>query len=134
MTRHRIVVAGAVLDHGRLLLAQRRYPPDVAGLWELPGGKAEPGESPELALRRELQEEVGVSVTVGAALRESVALRADLVMIALWARIEAGIPHPAEHEALRWVDAPQLQRMDDDGRLVPADTVWVPELIAALGG
>ncbi|MDY6808722.1 MAG: NUDIX domain-containing protein [Actinomycetota bacterium] len=133
MTRHRMVVAGAVLEPGRLLLAQRRYPPEVAGKWELPGGKAEPGESPAAALRRELAEEIGVSVTVGAALRESVALRDDLMMIALRARIEAGVPHPAEHEALQWVDAAQLRAMLDAGRLVPADTVWVPELLADLG-
>ena len=67
MTGHRIVVAGAVLDRDRLLLAQRRYPPDLAGLWELPGGKVEAGESPADALRRELREELGVTIAVGAA-------------------------------------------------------------------
>ena len=55
------------------------------------------------------------------------------MMIALRARIEAGVPHPAEHEALQWVDAAQLRAMLDAGRLVPADTVWVPELLADLG-
>ncbi|MCX2964763.1 (deoxy)nucleoside triphosphate pyrophosphohydrolase [Gordonia sp. Z-3] len=134
MTGHRIVVAGAVLDRDRLLLAQRRYPPDLAGLWELPGGKVEAGESPADALRRELREELGVTIAVGAALRESVALTRDLTLVALRARIECGTPHPAEHEALRWVDAPGLRLMHDSGRLVPADNVWVPELLGDLGG
>jgi 8-oxo-dGTP diphosphatase len=56
----RVVVAGAVYDQGRLLAARRSAPPELAGRWELPGGKLEPGESGEQALVRELREELGV--------------------------------------------------------------------------
>ncbi|NDZ93952.1 NUDIX domain-containing protein [Streptomyces sp. SID6673] len=128
------MVAGAIVDAGRrrVLLAQRRYPVEVAGLWELPGGKAEPGESAETALGRELMEELGVEVSVGDRLRETVDLPAGLTLMALWAHIVAGTPHPAEHQALRWVDAAALIALTHDGRLVPADTAWVPELLAVL--
>ncbi|MEE3852759.1 NUDIX domain-containing protein [Gordonia sp. LSe1-13] len=132
MTARRVVVAGAIVADRRLLLAQRSYPPEVAGMWELPGGKAEPGESRESALRRELREELGVEVTVGAALKESVALRHDLVLVALRAHIEDGTPRAVEHRAVRWVDADELRRLHAEGSLVPADTAWVPELLADL--
>lgn len=58
----RIVVVGAALfdDGGRLLAARRSAPPELAGRWELPGGKVEPGERPDAALVRELREELGV--------------------------------------------------------------------------
>lgn len=130
----RFVVAGAVVrdrpDGAReLLLAQRRYPPEVAGLWELPGGKAEPGETVADALVRELREELGVTVTVGAPLRVAVDLRPDLQLVALFAEIVDGEPVAVEHSALAWVDAAALAEMDG---LVPADTAWLPELLAAL--
>lgn len=127
-----VVVAGAVIDGRLLLLAQRSYPADLAGLWELPGGKAEPGETPAQALRRELREELGIDVEIGQPLTESVALRADLTLIAVRARISAGTPHAAEHQAVRWVDASELEDFDRTGSLVPPDRVWVPELLADL--
>jgi 8-oxo-dGTP diphosphatase len=131
----RIVVAGAVIDSERqtLLLAQRRYPPEVAGLWELPGGKVEPGETTEAALRRELCEELGVDVSVGAALDDQVPLRDDLVLVAVLATIVDGTARPVEHEALRWCDAAELRELADRCLLVPADAVWVPQLLDILG-
>ncbi|MGV9713559.1 NUDIX domain-containing protein [Gordonia sp. NPDC003424] len=134
MTASRLVVGGAIVDPARrrLLLAQRRYPTEVAGLWELPGGKVEDGETPADALRRELHEELGVWVGVGTELVERVALRVDLTLIAMRAEITDGVPHPAEHQAIRWVDAAALAAMAHDGLLVPADSVWVPELLADL--
>lgn len=63
------VVAGVIRDpRGRILLARRTEGRDLAGLWEFPGGKVEPGESPEVALQRELHEELGIRATVGAPL------------------------------------------------------------------
>jgi 8-oxo-dGTP diphosphatase len=58
------VVAAALVDSGRRVLLQQRAPNRaMAGLWEFPGGKVEPGELPEAALAREIEEELGVSVT-----------------------------------------------------------------------
>src|SRR5688500_19620464 len=63
------VVAGVICDaRDRILLARRTEGRDLAGLWEFPGGKREPGESPEAALARELREELGIEVNVGAPL------------------------------------------------------------------
>ena len=60
------VVAGVIRDPlGRILLARRTEGRDLAGLWEFPGGKVEPGESPEIALQRELHEELGIRATIG---------------------------------------------------------------------
>ncbi|MFT3714518.1 MAG: NUDIX domain-containing protein [Gordonia sp. (in: high G+C Gram-positive bacteria)] len=128
----RFVVAGAVVDDGRLLLAQRSYPPEVAGRWELPGGKAEDGETLHDALIRELSEELGVTVDVGERLTEQVRLGPDLTMIALRAHIVDGSPRATEHSGLCWVGADGLAAMRDRGELVPADEAWVPELIAVL--
>lgn len=130
----RLVVAGALLDEatGRLLLAQRTRPPEVAGRWELPGGKVESGETEVEALRRELVEELGVDVVVGDRLRGHTPLTDDLVLIARWARIVSGRATAHEHQALRWVDAAELAEMATAGELVPADTVWVDELLGAL--
>ena len=63
------VVAGVLRDaRGRILLARRTAGRELAGLWEFPGGKVEPGETPEAALIRELREELSVEATVGAAI------------------------------------------------------------------
>lgn len=125
----REVVAGAVIRAGRLLLAQRTYPPEVAGLWELPGGKVHEGESRAQALRRELREELAIEVRVGESVGRPVSIGADRRLVALAAELVEGDPTPSEHSALRWVDAAELAALDD---LVPADATWLPALIELL--
>lgn len=61
MTERIVVVGAALLDGGRLLAARRSAPEELAGRWELPGGKVERGEAPEAALVRELREELGIA-------------------------------------------------------------------------
>lgn len=119
-----VVVAAALTEGGRLLLAQRTRPPELAGRWELPGGKVEPGESEETALARELHEELGVECSIGAALGGDVDLPGGLVLRAYRAELVSGVPAALEHSALRWVDAETLPTMD----LVDADRLWLPEL------
>lgn len=128
----REVVAGAVIVDGRLLLAQRSYPAEVAGLWELPGGKVEIGETRARALERELAEELGVDVIAGQQVGVAVPLRPDLVLVALSATLVRGEPRPTEHTAVRWVNDADLRQMATNGELVPADAVWLDDLAALL--
>lgn len=118
-----VVVAGALIRDGALLVAQRRRPPELAGLWELPGGKVAPGEGERQALTRELREELGVEVEVGPRLGDDVVSGA-VILRAYQVTQTGGALHPHDHTALRWVDAGQL----DDLAWVPADRAWLPAL------
>jgi len=60
-----IVAAGILIEDGKVLLSRRKKGTHLAGLWEFPGGKAEPGEDPRVALRRELEEELGITTRIG---------------------------------------------------------------------
>ena len=127
-----LVVAGAVIRGGAegssLLLAQRDYPRELAGLWELPGGKVEPGETAAQALRRELREELGIEVVVGGAIGDPVALREDLELRAYRAEWTRGEPAALEHRAVAWFGPADLADLARRGEMVPADVGWVPEL------
>lgn len=132
----RIVVAGAVIrehaDGPRLLLAQREYPAELAGLWELPGGKAEAGETDAAALVRELREELGIDVVAGAMIGTPVALRAGLELRAYRAHWIDGEPTALEHRQVSWFSAPQLHDLVGRSAMVPADVGWLPELARLL--
>lgn len=123
-----LVVAGALIADGLLLLAQRSRPAELAGLWELPGGKVELGESPQDALVRELREELGVETSVGEQLGGEVPVGNMLVLCAYRVELVSGTPVPLDHSDLRWVDAVSLGDVD----LVDADRAWVPELSGLL--
>jgi mutator protein MutT len=107
-----VVVGVALLAHGRLLAARRTSPPGVAGRWELPGGKVEPGESPAEAAVREVAEELGCAITVTGALDGSQPIRAGVALRVLLGRIDAGEPLPREHDMLRWLGPEQLDSVD----------------------
>lgn len=123
-----VVVAGALIEHGALLVAQRVRPPDLAGLWELPGGKVTPPESDETALARELNEELGIDVTVGARVGEDVALSPTTALRAYLVTRIRGTVTPHDHRALRWVRADELSSV----AWVPADRAWLPDLVGLL--
>src|SRR5512147_43422 len=99
------VVAGILCDEGRVLLAQRRAGTHLAGMWEFPGGKIDPGEEGETALRRELHEELGIEVGSVEPLI-SVPWRypeKSIVLHAFRVLDFHGDPHAREHTALRWL-------------------------------
>jgi 8-oxo-dGTP diphosphatase len=125
---NQIVVAGALISGRTLLVAQRARPPELAGLWELPGGKVGAGESDAAALMRELEEELGIEVTVGARLGRDVALGDTMTLRAYLVTRTGGTVQPRDHRALRWVTADEL----DGLAWVPADRGWAPDLTAAL--
>lgn len=123
-----IVVAGALISDDGLLVAQRARPVELAGLWELPGGKVAQGESDADALARELHEELGVRVTVGQRIGPDVDLPNGMTLRAYRVTLTEGSPQPHDHRALRWVSATELEALP----WVPADRAWVPDLAAAL--
>ena len=119
------VVAGVITDaRGRILLARRTEGRDLAGLWEFPGGKVEPGETPEQALVRELREELGIEARVGASVISvpqqypHKRLRLDVRHIASWTGTVKGL----DGQALAWVPAHKLSSyaMPDADRPVVA--------------
>jgi 8-oxo-dGTP diphosphatase len=113
MTQPIVVVGAAVLDGGRLLAARRSAPPELAGRWELPGGKVEPGESPEHALVRELREELGVTAEPVAPVPGEWPLKPGYVLRVWTARLLAGAPEPLEdHDELRWLTPEQVWDVD----------------------
>jgi 8-oxo-dGTP diphosphatase len=120
---NQIVVAGAIVAGSTVLIAQRNRPPELAGRWELPGGKVAAGESEAEALARELAEELGVDVSVGDHLGD-VALSDSMTLRAYAATLMRGEPQPHDHAALRWVSAAEL----DDVDWVPADRGFLPAL------
>ena len=128
-----LVVAAALVDDldapRSLLAARRRAPQTLAGRWEFPGGKVDAGESPEEALRRELREELGVRVRLGAELRgpDDGAWRlSSRYVMRLWlaAVAEGPAPEPlVEHDALRWLEPGEwlsVPWLDADVRIVAA--------------
>jgi 8-oxo-dGTP diphosphatase len=122
------VAAAAITDvRGRILLARRTDGRDLAGLWEFPGGKCEPGESPEHALIRELQEELGVTVRVGPPLISVPQQYPDKRLCLDVRRVTAwqGIPRGVEGQALAWVAPEKLTRYP----MPPADRPVVAALL-----
>ncbi|OBF09259.1 DNA mismatch repair protein MutT [Mycobacterium sp. ACS4054] len=125
-----IVVAGAIIRRATVLVAQRARPPELAGRWELPGGKVAPGETERDALARELAEELGLSVNdvaVGDRLGGDIALD-RMTLRAYRVRLLGGEPRAHDHRAVRWVPAAELPDVD----WVPADRAWVADLVRAL--
>lgn len=105
-------MAAAILREGRVLACRRTAPAAAAGRWELPGGKVEPGESPEDALVREIGEELGCVVEVVAWLEGEAPIGESHVLRAAITRIVAGEPHPREHDRTRWLAPEELGDVD----------------------
>ena len=128
------VVAVALVDaDGRVLIARRPPGKALAGLWEFPGGKLDPGERPEAALIRELDEELGIAVKEACLAPLTFASHAypDFhLLMPLWVcRRWDGTVSPREGQALKWVRAGKLR----DYPMPPADEPLIPPLIDLLG-
>jgi 8-oxo-dGTP diphosphatase len=106
-----IQVAAAVVERdGRYLITRRLEGTHLAGLWEFPGGKTLPGEKPEDALRRELQEELGVEAEVGELIETVDWTYPEKSVRLLFFRCALrGEPCPQERQEMLWVEAAQLQ-------------------------
>ncbi|TQS46601.1 (deoxy)nucleoside triphosphate pyrophosphohydrolase [Cryptosporangium phraense] len=119
-----VVGAAIINDRGQVLAAQRAEPDRLAGGWEFPGGKVEPGERDEAALVRECREELGVEVEVGERLGPDIPLALGRGVLRVWLARALGEPAALEHAALRWLDADSL----DDVPWLPADAPLIEEL------
>jgi len=128
VTTARLVVGAAIVSDGRVLACRRTAPLEVAGRWELPGGKVEPGEAPDDALVREIREELGCGVRVTGRLPGQQPVREGLTLRVLLAELTDGEPVPHEHDALRWLGPEQL----DDVPWLPADEPFLGALRGVL--
>lgn len=128
-----LVAACALVDtDGRVLIAQRPEGKQLAGLWEFPGGKMEPGETPEETIVRELAEELGIETKAACLAPLTFASHAyddfNLLMPLFVCRRFWGFPQPREHQALKWVRPNKLR----DYPMPPADAPLIPFLIDLL--
>ena len=109
------VVGVALVREGRVLAARRSGPPALAGLWEFPGGKVEPGEDPRTTAVREIAEELRCTVEVTGWVEAEVDARpgasSEIVLSVAAARLVHGDPVPTEHDAVRWLRADQLDEV-----------------------
>ncbi len=124
-----LVAAVALIDaDGRVLLARRPEGKPMAGLWEFPGGKVKPGETPEAALARELKEELGIDVTASCLAPFTFASHGydgfHLLMPLYVCRVWDGIARPREGQELAWVRSSRL----GDYPMPPADEPLVAML------
>ena len=128
------VVAAALVDgEGRVLVAQRPQGKSLAGLWEFPGGKIEPGETPDAALVRELEEELGIAVAETALEPLTFVSHAypdfHLLMLMYVCRAWAGEPVGQQGQPLVWGDMAMLGGLP----MPPADIPLLAALATALG-
>ena len=124
-----LVAAAALVDaDGRVLICQRPEGKQLAGLWEFPGGKLNPGETPEQAVIRELKEELGIDVTTACLAPFAFASHAydgfHLLMPLYLCRRWEGFAQAIEHPALTWVKPDKL----GDYSMPPADAPLVAYL------
>ena len=140
MSGTRLVVAGIFVRAGRLLLARRRAGGPHAGLWELPGGKVRPDESPEDALAREWSEEL--DALPAGLVPEGFARDGDVTLLFFRVRALLGEPRPVQCEAVRWcradearllamppADGPAIERLASSGAFRDTEDSGTPGLL-----
>lgn len=131
MSQKELWVTAALIRHeGRMLIAQRQNSGRFANKWEFPGGKVDPGETPPQALRRELEEELGLRAEIGPLYSETVYIheQGQIRQFTFWVDLPAR-PEPiqlTEHQAAVWITAAELP----DYEFAGADCAVVERLLA----
>lgn len=121
------VSAGILFQNGKILIGRRSYGLTTRDLWEFPGGKIEPGETPEQCLVRECREELGASVTVGREFDRACHAYPDrdVHLIFLLGEIEGEVTLHSMHTELKWVTPAALREY----AFCPADTAVIEKII-----
>ena len=124
------VVAGAIIRNQKVLVAQRVRSADQGGLWELPGGKVRGQESDGEALIRELQEELGIqiSITGDLGVTDYDYPQISIRLVGLTGSLDSGEPEAREHHAIRWVGPNELNSL----QWSPADIPLLEPLVRTL--
>jgi 8-oxo-dGTP diphosphatase len=123
-----LVMGAAIIRRGRVLAARRTTPPEACGLWEFPGGKVEPGEDPDVAIVREISEELACGIRVVGHLDGTQHIKNGYTLRVAVADLVDGEPIPHEHDAVRWLAADQLDLV----AWLEPDLPFLPELRARL--
>ena len=112
-TKTLIVTAGVIIEHGKILVTQRREDSPYGLLWEFPGGKVEAGEEPREALRRELKEELDIETNVGMIFEVVFHYypQQPILLLAYRCRQEKGILKPLACQGLQWVSLRELKEL-----------------------
>jgi 8-oxo-dGTP diphosphatase len=134
--RHLHVACAVIEQEGKVLAAQRSATMTLPLKWEFPGGKIEAGESPEECLIRELKEELGVSVFIGAALSPATHVYADLTvtLYPFTCRLSGGLITMHEHHALKWIEPERMQELDWAAADLPVIRDYLAAAVAAESG
>ncbi|GAB1779555.1 8-oxo-dGTP diphosphatase MutT [Priestia megaterium] len=121
------VTAAIIRDENRLLIAKRHSKDPLGGKWEFPGGKIEPGETPQECLVREIKEELGVEVKIGPFYDDNVYSTQDhnIHLLFYWAKVINGEVIPVVHDDLKWTTIEELANFD----FAPADIPIVKRLM-----
>jgi len=122
----KLVTAAIIINNGKVLIAQRAENQQLAGKWEFPGGKVEPGETPEECLKREIKEELGINIEVNDFFGEST-YHYDTGTIKLLAYKSQWIDGECKlsvHSRIKWVKPYELENYD----FAPADIYFVNKL------
>lgn len=119
-----LVMGAAIVDRGRVLAARRTDPEHARGCWEFPGGKVEPDEDPDVAIVREIREELACEIAVVGHLAGEQPVKDGYTLRVAVARMVAGEPIPHEHDAIRWLGADELDLV----RWLEPDVPFLSEL------
>jgi 8-oxo-dGTP diphosphatase len=115
----KIVTAAIIEDKGLFLIARRAHDQKLAGMWEFPGGKVEPGETLQECLKREITEELGANAIVGEVLTEShyKYQHGEILLVALKTELQSQELRLTVHDEFQWLTPKQILDLD----LAPAD-------------